>query len=174
MGILNSNINKVRMVGVKKSIKKSSQAKKPSKFSKTYVEMIRDCLKVVEDRKGLSAKGIQSWIKSTFNNEVASSVFNKTLKKLVSDNGVQKHKGHYLMTKKQAREKREKAREKDSERRQKLKEKKKAKIDKKKSKVAAKKKTLTKKKMANKKKTIIKKKTTIKKKQTGSKAKKTA
>merc|ERR1711964_615199 len=96
---------------------------------------------MVEDRKGLSSKGIQSWIKDTFANEVISLVFNKTLKNLVAKNGVNQHKGHYVMTKKQkenpktkAKEKREKERERVKVKKDKQKEKKKEKAQKNKDK----------------------------------------
>merc|ERR1711964_195681 len=80
---------------------KVKKASKESRFPKSYGAMIKECLTTVEDRKGLSAKGLQSWIKSTFNNEVKSKQFNKAVKSLVDKKSITKHKGHYLMTKSQ-------------------------------------------------------------------------
>merc|ERR1711900_97146 len=104
MGISNNNIKNMGPRRTKPSVKKSPKIKKASKgsrFPKSYGDMIKQCLTTVEDRKGLSAKGIQSWIKSTFNNEVNSKQFNRSVKSLVDKKSITKHKGHYLMTKSQ-------------------------------------------------------------------------
>jgi len=46
--------------------KKSSHKKKAdAKFPKSYKEMIKECLKASEERSGLSAKQLQTYIKDT-------------------------------------------------------------------------------------------------------------
>merc|ERR1711964_863564 len=134
MDISNNNIKNMGPRRTKPSVKKSPKIKKASKasrFPKSYGDMVKQCLTSVEDRKGLSAKGLQSWIKSTFNNEVKSKQFNKAVKSLVDKKSITKHKGHYLMTK--AEKATQKKKERALKKKNKAAEKKKNKKDKKKT-----------------------------------------
>merc|ERR1712000_771324 len=124
-------------------------------FPKTYKEMIKDCLKANEERTGLSAHQLKTYIKDTYKNEAKVKVFNQALKELVSSIEINQKKGHYKMTKDQKVNKKELA----AERRKKAAAKTKARKEALKAKRAAKRKATQ-----NKKKTIkkTKKKTTKK------------
>merc|ERR1712000_625047 len=108
--------------------------KAAASFPKSYKEMIKECLKANEERSGLSAKQLKTYIKDTYRNEAQGKFFNKALKALVTSIEINQKKGHYKMTKDQkvnkkqlAAEKRIKAAAKTKARKEALKAKKKKK-----------------------------------------------
>merc|ERR1712058_90180 len=101
MGI-NSLIKKMPASTSKTVAKKPSKNKNvQAKFPKSYKEMIKDCLKANEERTGLSAHQLKTYIKDTYKNEAQVKLFNKALKGLVSGIEINQKKGHYKMTKEQ-------------------------------------------------------------------------